>query len=264
VTADFQGNIYTLWNSGSREGAGRHAHDLALHAPDGSEKHPSLIESQFNILNSPRVDPSGNIYLAIAGRPAGIKIPEGLQAEFGKGGLPWDKNLASPELDWYPLLYGCIVKFGPEGGMVRNGIGGTPIEFSWPGQKGVTAEIKGAQWIHFGASPVVSWRHGPPDTCFCESPRFDVDRYGRVFYPDAARFRVGMLDTAGNALGAFGSYGNPDSAGPGSAIPEPRIPMFWPYVIEAGEDVIYVGDRLNRRVVVVKLAHAAEAVCAIP
>ncbi len=34
------------------------------------------------------------------------------------------------------------------------------------------------------------------DICQCESARFDVDGYGRSFFPDAARFRIGVLDTA--------------------------------------------------------------------
>ena len=166
--------------------------------------------------------------------------------------------ISSSELEWYQLLYGCIVKFGPEGGALRKGIGGTPVEYSWSGDKNFAIELKGARWMHFGASPMVSWRNGMPDVCFCESPRFDLDLHARVFYPDVARFRVGVLDSEGNEICTFGAYGNADSAGPKSSIPAPAIPLFWPYMIEADDGMVYVGDRLNRRVVAVRLEHAAE------
>jgi hypothetical protein len=94
--------------------------------------------------------------------------------------------------------------------------------------------------------------------CLCESPRFDVDGYGRCFFPDAAGFRVGVLDTGGNLLKWFGSYGNVDSAGPKSRVPTPEIAFHWPYSICVDDRVVYVGDRLNRRVTAVKLEYAAE------
>ena len=111
----------------------------------------------------------------------------------------------------------------------------------------------------------MSWRTpGTPDICNCESPRFDVDDYGRSFFPDAAACRVGMLDTNGNFLGWFGDYGNVDSAGKKSSVPAPAIPLFWPYSVAVGDDTVYVGDRLNRRVVRVRLAYAAEATQTLP
>jgi len=147
------------------------------------------------------------------------------------------------------MLYGCVVKFGPQGGsIVDDPEAGVKMEYGLPAKKTLVG-IKDAQWLHFGASPAASWRHPYPDCCDCEAAQFDVDAYGRSFYPDAGRFRVGMLDTAGNDLGSFGSYGNQDENGR-----DGRIPMYWPYCIAVdNHDTVYVGDRLNRRVIVVKL-----------
>jgi len=156
-------------------------------------------------------------------------------------------------------MYGAIVKFPPEGGAVRKGSGGTPMGYSY----GLETEVKGAKWIFYGASSVPSWRQMYPDTCLCEAGQFDVDEYGRSFFADALRFRVGMLDAGGNLIGWFGEYGNVDSAGPKSKVPAPAIPVLWPENVAAGNGMVYVGDRLNRRVAAVKLGHAAEETCEV-
>ena len=98
----------------------------------------------------------------------------------------------------------------------------------------------------------------------CESPRFDVDGFGRSFFGDACGFRVGVLDTGGTLICWFGSYGNQDSAGPGSPIPTPEIPIGWAHAVAVDDEAAFVGDRLNQRVVRVKLGCAAEASCALP
>ena len=259
ATADAAGNVYLFWNRHGRKKPGDrlHAHSMALHKPDGKTVNKHLIYSQVRQIYSPRVDLEGNIYVALGVRPTGKKVPDGLKAEFGNR---WKRVRPSSEMDWYRYLYGCIVKFGPEGGEIRSGgEGGVPVEYSWASK----TRVKGAKWMHFGASPVVSWRNGAPDVCFCESPRFDLDLHSRIFFPDAARFRVGVLDSAGNEICTFGAYGNPDSAGSKSAIPKPGIPLFWPYMIAADDGVVYVGDRLNRRVVAVRLDCAKEETCAL-
>ncbi len=260
VTADPAGNVYVIWNKGKGRKGVPHPHALALCKPDGTVVNKHLVSSDIRQLCSVRLDQQGNIYLGVGVRPAGVARPEGLEADFGR---VWSSKLHSSETEWYQRLYGCIVKFGPEGGAIGSGVKGVPVEYGWVGEKTFTAGIKGAKWLHYGASPVVSWRNGFPDVCFCESPRFDVDDFGRVFYPDAGRFRVGVLDTGGNPICTFGEYGNPDSAGPKSSVPGPAIPLFWPYAIETRGDRVYVGDRLNRRVVEVRLAHAAEETCAL-
>jgi hypothetical protein len=118
-----------------------------------------------------------------------------------------------------------------------------------------------------------------PDICMCESPRFDVDGFGRSFFGDACGFRVGVLDAAGNLVTWFGGYGNQDDpsmrdgefgmrngeAG-SSRIPHPasRIPLGWVHAVAVGDQAVYIGDRLNGRVVRVKLGAAAEESAALP
>ena len=128
-------------------------------------------------------------------------------------------------------------------------------------QKKYEAELQGALWYRFGFAPYTATHSSCYRTCMCEGSGFDVDPYGRVFYPNLGRFRVEVLDTNGNPIATFGKYGNQDSRGRGSAVPRPDIPLAWPLTVAVSETHAYVADTLNRRVVKVKLAWAAEQTC---
>ena len=91
-----------------------------------------------------------------------------------------------------------------------------------------------------------------------------MDEFGRVFYPDLGRFRVGVLDTSGNPITHFGAYGNADSAGPGSAVPTPEIAFAWLIGVAATDRYVYTGDSINRRMLRLRTAHAAWETCALP
>jgi DNA-binding beta-propeller fold protein YncE len=247
VTADASGRIYCIWQE---KGA---SHFVRTYDAKGEVKTDRIIDSKIRGIQSVRVDAAGNIYLAVCVRPEGVKAPKELAAM--KLGTSWHSKMPTSEINWYELLYGCIVKFPPRGGAIKDG-DGVPMEYGIQDKRKRHTRIKGAKWIYFGASPFVTWRQPFPDSCICEGATFDVDLYGRAIFPDAARFRVGVLDSGGNEICFFGDYGNADSAGKGSKIPGPEIPVLWPYMVEAGDGVVYVGDRLNRRVLQIKLEHA--------
>jgi hypothetical protein len=104
----------------------------------------------------------------------------------------------------------------------------------------------------------------------CEGGGFDVDPFGRVFYPNLGQFRVEVLDTDGNPITKFGKYGNQDDGtpppgNPKSTIQNPKsgIPLAWPIHVVTSETHAYVADTLSRRVVKVKLGCAAEETCAV-
>jgi len=161
------------------------------------------------------------------------------------------------KLNSYPLIYGSIAKFPPTGGEIRDGIGGVVCNYG----HGRRIEVKGAEWIFPGASTVTSWAtpkkdKGTVTICLCEAACFDVDEFGRSFFADAGRCRVGVIDTAGNEICWFGSYGNQDAPGP-------QIALAWPQAVAVGNGCVYVGDRVNRRVVRVRLDCAALETAAI-
>jgi len=196
--------------------------------------------------------------LAVGVRPATERLPPHLR---GKGPDGRKDRDAERGHNYYPLMYGSIVKFGPKGGEVRLAGGGEPVNYAY----GNKAFVKGAHWMFSGASNVPSWQTwGNPNICLCEAPRFDVDGFGRSFFGDACSFRVGVLDTAGNLITWFGRYGNQDSAGPGSAIPIPDIPVGWVQAVAVNDEAAFIGDRLNQRVVRVRLDHAASEAVAVP
>ncbi len=257
---DLQGNIYVLRQKGTEEKCGD-ANAVAKFGPDGKAINRNLVDSEIRSLNSVRVDPAGNIYLALGARPGGKMLPPHLE-----GQLPDSEKDPDAESghNYYPLMYGCIVKFGPDGGKISRSADGKEIAYAWKKK----AFIKGAEWSFFGASLVPVFTHGgmTPNICACESPRFDVDGFGRSFFGDACGFRVGVLDSAGNLIKWFGDYGNQDSAGPKSAVPVPAIPIGWVHgvAVDEGATACFIGDRLNQRVVRVKLGYAAEQICPLP
>jgi hypothetical protein len=264
LTVDLAGRVYLLWQKPKgQQSPGDHgdSNALAMYGADGKVVNEKLVDAEMRSINSVRVDPRGNIYLLAGLRPGKETLPPGLVGKLPAGRKDPD---AVRGVNFYPYIYGSVVKFGPKGGAIRKGAGGAKCNYN----VGQVTEVKGAEWIFPGASNVPSWRvpcpkYYTPDICLCESPRFDVDGFGRSFFPDAGRFRVGVIDTGGNELCWFGSYGNQDSAGPKSKVPTPEVPLCWPHAVAVGDEAAYVGDRLNRRVVRVRITYAAEETCPV-
>jgi hypothetical protein len=99
---------------------------------------------------------------------------------------------------------------------------------------------------------------GARGECICRSPRFDVDMYGRLFIPNALQQFVTVVDNNGNTIVRFGQYGNVDSKGPGSLVPNPEFPFAWPTAAAASNDYICVSDMINTRIVRVRMNYALD------
>jgi DNA-binding beta-propeller fold protein YncE len=244
---------------------------------------------------APRFDAAGNIYIAEHVTPPGWYYPPELQKVLGP-----IKGRAEGLQSSNAAMYGSILKFGPKGGMVHSqlvGLFGGYNPFDGepkldPTLKstetiscldGATEPIKvtGAEWIHPGISHVGVYG------CTCENVTFDVDEFGRVFFPDTNLFRVGVIDTAGNALTYIGGYGNAESMGPDSPVidaktgkvrarlpadpkdlkspfAEPEIAFAWLVGVAATDKYVYTGDSINRRMLRSKIVYAAEESCPVP
>jgi hypothetical protein len=283
LCVDRKGNIYA-WSRGR---------GINLYSPDGKLVRTVIHQVLGRHVGGPRVDAAGNVYIAESVRSAAQPpYPRTFKGRLGK----------SPIIEkGYATLYGSIVKFGPEGGTVwcpRLGKGGQDkrpfdearsknaelkiqdvIARNKPGGK-----LQGAKWRRFGFSPMLDMALAR--SCHCLSAEFDVDDFGRVFYPDQARFRIVVLDTGGNQILRFGEYGNQDCLGPESYVIDPKskhlrprrtgdpenlpsplarpaIPLAWIGGLAVTDRYVYVSDALNRRAMRCRIGYAAEETCPI-
>lgn len=209
-----------------------------------------------------RVDSKGRIYVGMLLLPPDWKGPAVL----------------ARDASWRSLV-GSILRFSPAGGewictdpeLARRG----PAELKRaipPGAQGIQLEnghfMLGADAVYpelapFSGSAGTSETGRPPlgrENCACRSPRFDLDRFDRLYVPNAVTGRVRVFDNAGNEILAFGDYGNQDSAGPGSPVPGPAIPLAWPIGVAVSARHVYVADQMNRRIVRVDKSFASEVV----
>jgi DNA-binding beta-propeller fold protein YncE len=239
---------------------------------DGKPKRTAVWQCSHGAIL--RVDHKGNIYVADMVTPPGRAWPEFFDGKLTpaakRGRQPADRK-------WLSYLYGSIVKFPPSGGAIWYGnskgkssscVGKPTAEFlakptikvGAHGARG-KAELQGAEWYRFGFSPYSI--HFGSSTCSCEGGGFDVDMFGRVFYPNVGQFRVEVVDAANNMIGTFGKYGNQDSGGKDATVKKPEIPLAWPLTVVTSDTHAYVADSINRRMVKVKLGYGAEATCAV-
>jgi hypothetical protein len=273
-------------NPPGQAGGGRTNKRLIEFGPDGKRiEGPPLVWCVSDAVIGPKFDAQGNIYVADQVRRVGQSTPK----ELG--------NVADG-------LYGSLIKFAPavsvKGGMIHwpkptSGLADSGLPKPKPDSSlktidavsidahlkvPVPAKVIGAEWLHFGYS------HVEIAYCNCESTRFDVDDFGRVFYPDMIRFRVGVLDTNGNVIAHFGGYGNADSMGPDSPVidpvtkkvrprrsgdptdlkspfAEPDIAFSWLNGVAATDKYAYMTDIMNRRILRARLVYAVEETCAV-
>lgn len=217
----------------------------------------------------PRVDAQGNVYITVPIRPLDRDLPAFFDGKLEK--IPDYFNSIGMQHYWYLYMHGSIVKFPARGGAFawiksdreKNDFEGLPAEVKdGPRQKfqyfqmghypHKTCEVLGAEWVRFGYSPYSETYPAGTPVCMCEGTGFDVDPYGRVFYPNLCQFRVEVIDTNNNEIGRFGRYGNQD------AKDGPEPPLGWPAYVAVSDTHAYVSDTVGLRVVKVKLGYEAD------
>ena len=278
---------------------GKHYHGrmrVDVYDRDGNFKRTAIWVVTDGALG-PRVDLRGNLYLADAIKPLGRRHPEALTDR-----LP--SVLSSRQYTW---MYGSMVKFGPQGGAIwfpirtqvdEYGFDGEPkLDPSLPKEKVSSihsgrlyykpAVLQGALWWRFDCSYVLDMHRAHNIRCHCTAMEFDIDDFGRVFYPDQGRFRIVVRDTNGNAILKFGGYGNQDSCGPASYVfdpktnvlrsrraddpptmvspfAQPEIAFAWIVGLGVSDKYVYAADALNRRVLRVGLSYECDTRVAVP
>ena len=106
------------------------------------------------------------------------------------GKLPADSPAHHPGYDY--LHVGMLLKFPPEGGGIARDVEGEFVATAQYDRKNVVLrnEIWTKRLGYVG-------NHGHELGCHCETTRFDIARYDRIFMPDPFRFRVCVLDSEG-------------------------------------------------------------------
>jgi len=225
------------------------------HGPDGKEL--GGLKDISSCTYGMGVDARGNIYIGHKPRPAGIAGPEDVEKALGDK-VPRDS-------------YGCVFKFGPAGGSFawtkgepkdkaerKNGDLFSPAPKVLDSDPYLSSrfsvEPRGAQWVYVGMSLLPTY-HG----CICRGSDLAVDPHGRVFLPDGVACRVAVLDTNGNRIRYIGGYGNMDSRGKGSPLPDPEIAFAnIKMVTQASSRQVRVADDGNGWVSVINLGYEQE------
>ena len=96
---------------------------------------------------------------------------------------------------------------------------------------------------YIGVAEVMS----PP--CHCVAPRYHQTLDEKGYLYAAGKYSVQVIDgETGKLVGEFGSYGNMDCQGKGSAYPHPELPFGTISALSVWKDRLFVVDALNRRV----------------
>ncbi len=288
IAVDPRGNFYLIRNS-NYGGAGSYGGRVDQYGPDGKLKKPSIIEGLGFADSGLAVDAAGNLYVGSNLKPKDKPIPA-----YFAGKVParswtwWRKGRGYPrEVPWgYPYYnpylfhWGAAFKFGPEGGTfygqnaraARGKKYGNPkpadsvanapadAESLRSACLGYEVRVAGAKWRYQGVGIIPSSGDAlaPDPGCVCYNSHLAADPYGRVYLPNAFRFSVEMLDSAGNAIDRIGRYGNADDGD------DKEIRLAWPAFLSARGGKLFVSDGLNHRVTVVRFDWSAEKTCALP
>jgi hypothetical protein len=246
---------------------------LCVYNPDGTMATQDLVHADGRtIFGGIQLDKNGNIFTMIHSKPKGLIYPDStlFTGPFFPNPLTSGSAWAyGPYHNHYAWNIGSVVRFPSTGGSFVKQTATITAMRAMPNEdlssdtipkvqtNGLFASfvwnVDGVDKQYYGISPSASVSGGH-DKCLCISGRLGIDGFGRIYAPDALRFNVVMLDNNLNELGRFGEYGNPDM-GPGTANPEPAIPLGMPQFVMAKNNHLYVSDLNNHRIMRLKLTY---------
>ena len=221
MDVDGDGNIYYMNKLDRYKESGLMLPNYALHRQldvydsTGKLKQKALLE--LTSVKGIQVDKEGCLYI--------VHIPA--------NGRPFEERVDRAKAKAprrFPMRSFALSKFAPTGG--------EPLwSQPWDGDHGM------------GFIP-------PNPHCICSTHRVNqaLDDKGYIYI--ATKHSVQVVDTkAGKLVGGFGSYGNADCKGKGSAYPHPELPFGSISGLAVWKDKLFVIDVLNRRLVKCNLTY---------
>lgn len=247
---------------------------LRVYSSDGKLKCPNALPG-LGPSNGIRIGRTGAVYIVLACQPVGQNAPEGL----------------APDVAWDRHIWGTLVKFDssfdkfPIGKLAGRWEGEEPEDPTHVYSRTGPTRIENMLWDYAGVSPQPMG--GGMACCTCWRSCFDLDGFERSFVPASHTCTVNVLDANGNIVMRIGGYGNADSRGKQSPVPdpktgeyrprrpedpknlksplaEPEIAFLEPAVTAVTGNALYVHDRGNERIVRAVLDYHAVATVPLP
>jgi hypothetical protein len=219
----------------------------------------------------------GAVYVALECQPVGAKQPDGLAPGAIVHGNSWgtvvkfDSRTGTYPIGringrWAAALKGKPTHRWLSGGFKRAGQGAGPVR------------IENVLWEYPGFGLFKG------NSCNCPKSNLSLDGFERCFVPALHTCTVNVLDANGNVVVRIGGYGNADSRGKDSPVPdpktgelrprrkddpadlqsplaEPEIGLCHPNFTAVTDEALYVNDKGNYRIVRAALEyHATETV----
>jgi hypothetical protein len=243
---------------------------LRVYSQEGKLKSLQALPG-FGLSCGVRIGKRGEAYAAMELQPAGQAAPEGI----------------GPGIKWDPATWGTLVKFNSV--YDKYPIGSMNEDKAKPSHtrslRKYPVRLEGAAWGYAGVSPLAEG--GGTACCRCWKSVFDLDRFERSFVPASQTCTVNVLDANGNIVVRLGGYGNPDSRGKDSPVPDPKtgeyrprraddppdlksplavpeIACAEPAFVAVTDEAMYVHDRGNERIVRAALRYQAEETVPLP
>jgi hypothetical protein len=192
---------------------------------------------------------------------------------------------------WNSRIWGTLVKFDsrygkfPVGKVAGSWDAPKPAKVTHVYSRNGKVGFENMAWDYPGISPQPLG--GGKAGCTCWRSVFDLDKFDRSFVPSSQTCTVTVLDSNGNIILRIGGYGNADSRGKDSPIidPEsgefrprresdpkdllsplakPEIAFLEPSMTAVTDEVLYVIDRGNERIVRITLGQHAEETVPLP
>jgi hypothetical protein len=246
---------------------------LKVYSPDGALKCLSALPG-LGPSQGVCVDRHGAVYMALECQPVGVKQPEGMAPGAKVAGNSWATVVKfDSRYDKYPI--------GRINGRWTSELKGTPTHRWLRGGFKKEADGAGPVRIENMVWDYPGYGLFKGNSCNCPKSNMTMDGFARLFVPALHTCTVNVLDPNGNIVVRIGGYGNADSRGKDSPVPDPKtgelrprrpddpedlesplaepdIGFAHPNFTAVTDEALYVNDRANYRIVRAVLEYHVE------